>query len=205
MSVIARVTTWSDGQTLTASALNGEFNNILNDYNGSITNANISATAAIAYSKLSLTGSIVNADLAGSISASKITNTAVTLSDSQTISGNNSYTGKSTFAQVVQTVTSLSPAGAGTATLNLALGNVFTITVPAGNITIALSNAQTGQFFLVRFINDSSVRTLTWFTTIKWPGGSAPALTGSSKIDTFGFQITGSNTYDGFIVGQNLS
>lgn len=52
MSVISRVTTWSDGQVLTASALNGEFNNILNNYNGDITNANISASAAIATSKI---------------------------------------------------------------------------------------------------------------------------------------------------------
>jgi hypothetical protein len=61
MSVISRITTWSDGQTLTASALNGEFNNILSDYNGSITNANISAGAAIAVSKIAtgLSGSLV--------------------------------------------------------------------------------------------------------------------------------------------------
>lgn len=52
MSVISRITTWSDGQTLTASALNSEFNNILSDYNGGITNANISPSAAIAASKI---------------------------------------------------------------------------------------------------------------------------------------------------------
>lgn len=57
MSTISRVTTWSDNQTLTASALNGEFNNILNDYNGSVTNANISASAGIAESKLTFSGS----------------------------------------------------------------------------------------------------------------------------------------------------
>lgn len=55
MSTIARVTTWSDGQALTAAALNGEFNNIVNDYNGSITNANLSASANIAFSKLDST------------------------------------------------------------------------------------------------------------------------------------------------------
>lgn len=33
MSQIARITTWSSGQTLTASALNGEFNNIVNAWN----------------------------------------------------------------------------------------------------------------------------------------------------------------------------
>lgn len=38
----------------------------------SIVNADISASAAIAYSKLTLTGAILNADLAGSIAASKL-------------------------------------------------------------------------------------------------------------------------------------
>ncbi|SRR6266702_4268968 len=57
MAVISRLTTWSDGQTLTASALNGEFNNILNDYNGGVTNANISGSAGIAESKLTFSGS----------------------------------------------------------------------------------------------------------------------------------------------------
>jgi hypothetical protein len=52
MAIISRSTTWSDGQTLTASALNGEFNVIQNDYNGNITNANIAASAGITDSKL---------------------------------------------------------------------------------------------------------------------------------------------------------
>lgn len=116
------------------------------------------------------------------------------------------YTARNTFAQVVQTNTAYSPAGAGTATLDLSLGNLFTVTVPAGNITMALSNGVAGQCFLVRFINDTSIRTITWFTTIKWPGGSAPALSGTSgHVDTFGFIITGTNTYDGYIVGEALS
>jgi hypothetical protein len=52
MSTLTRITTWSSGDTLTASALNGEFNNIINDYNGSISNANIASNAAISASKL---------------------------------------------------------------------------------------------------------------------------------------------------------
>ncbi len=39
---------------------------------GTIVNADINASAAIAYSKLALTGAILNADLAGSIAASKL-------------------------------------------------------------------------------------------------------------------------------------
>ena len=50
MATISRQTTWNSGDTLTASDLNGEFNNIVNDYNGGITNANIGSSAAIAVS-----------------------------------------------------------------------------------------------------------------------------------------------------------
>lgn len=103
----------------------------------------------------------------------------------------------------IQTYT---PAGAGTATLDLSKGNIHHITMPAGNITIALSNGTAGQVFIIRILQDGSgSRTVTWFTTIKWAGGLAPTLTTTaSKADTFGFEITGSNTYDGFIVGQSI-
>lgn len=98
------------------------------------------------------------------------------------------------------------PAGAGTATLDLALGNHHRITLPAGNITIALTHATTGQKFLVDITQDSvGSRTVTWFTTIKWAGGVAPTLTTTAnKRDTLGFTVTGSNTYDGYVVGQNI-
>ena len=48
-----------------------------------IANASIKASAGIVYSKLNLTGAVLDGDLAGSITPSKITNTAVTLSDTQ--------------------------------------------------------------------------------------------------------------------------
>lgn len=75
-----------------------------------------------------------------------------------------------------------------------------------GNRTLALSNASTGQCFVIRLTQDGTgSRTVTWFSTIKWPSGVAPTLTTTaSKIDVFGFICTGSGTYDGFIVGQNL-
>jgi hypothetical protein len=61
MAVVTRTTVWVDGNVLTASALNGEFNNLLNAL--ALTNSDIAGGAAIAYSKLNLTGSIVNADI----------------------------------------------------------------------------------------------------------------------------------------------
>ena len=47
-----------------------------------------------------------------------------------------------------------------------------------GNRTLALSNVQIGDKFLIRLQQDSSgSRTVTWFSHIKWAGGSAPTLT----------------------------
>lgn len=48
-------------------------------------------------------------------------------------------------------------------------------------------------------------RTVTWFTTIKWAGGSAPTLTTTAnKIDTVGILCTSAGNYQGYIVGQNI-
>lgn len=103
-------------------------------------------------------------------------------------------------------ITSYSPSGGGTATLTLQTGKLHFITMPAGNITIALSNESVGQGFVVRILQDGTgSRTVTWFTTIKWAGGSAPTLTTTgSKADTFLFIVTSAGNYDGYIVGQNV-
>lgn len=98
------------------------------------------------------------------------------------------------------------PSAAGTATLDLSLANEHRITMPAGNITIALSNDTNAQKFIVSITQDSSgSRTVTWFTTIKWAGGTPPTLTTTAnKRDTFGFIRTGSGTYDGVPIMQNV-
>ncbi len=106
------------------------------------------------------------------------------------------------------TISSYAPSGGGTATLDLGTGvkRLHRVTMPAGNITVAISNAQVGQPFFLDIIQDSSGnRTVTWFTTIKWQGGGAPTLsTGANKIDSFGFIVTSAGNYQGYIVGQDL-
>lgn len=98
------------------------------------------------------------------------------------------------------------PGVGATATLDCAADNRHSITMPAGNITIALSNITVGQVILVEITQDSGgSRTVTWFSTIRWAGGSAPTLTTTaSKRDVFGFICTGSGTYDGYVVGFNI-
>lgn len=130
--------------------------------------------------------------------------TAKTTNGNLTIAGNG--TGKVNTTAVFQTPQTYTPAGAATATLDLSTGNEHRITMPAGNITIAISNETNGQKFLVSILQDSGgSRTVTWFSTIKWAGGSAPTLTTTgNKRDVFGFIVTGTDTYDGFVVGQNI-
>lgn len=93
-----------------------------------------------------------------------------------------------------------------TVTFDLDTSNVFTVTL-GGNRTLALSNATTGQAFVVRLVQDGTgSRTVSWFSTIKWPGGTAPTLsTTGGRVDVFGFICTSSGQYDGFIVGQDLN
>ena len=75
-----------------------------------------------------------------------------------------------------------------------------------GNRTLAISNETAGQCFIIKLIQDGTgSRTVTWFSTIKWAGGTAPTLTTTAdKADTFGFLCTGTDTYDGFVIGQNI-
>lgn len=98
------------------------------------------------------------------------------------------------------------PAAAGTATLNLGVSNEQRITMPAGNITIALTNDTATKRFVISITQDAvGSRTVTWFATIKWAGGVVPVLTtAASKRDVFGFIRTGTATYDGFVVGNNI-
>jgi hypothetical protein len=46
---------------------------------------------------------------------------------------------------------------------------------------------------------------VTWWSGIKWPGGTVPTLTATaSKADIFTFIKTGAGAYYGFAAGQNL-
>lgn len=196
MSTISRQTTWNTGDTLTAAALEAEFNNIVNDYNGGITNANISASAAIAASKLDST-------LLTTTNTQTVTNKTFT---SPVINTPTASNGTYTKPKLVQPYTDIVTAtDVATVTFDLSTGHIQQVTL-GGNRTLALSNEQVGQAFALRIVQDATgSRTVTWFSTIRWAGGTAPTLTTTaSKADWFGFIVTGIGTYDGFIIGMNV-
>jgi hypothetical protein len=98
-----------------------------------------------------------------------------------------------------------SNADGSTVTFDLNAANTHTVTL-GGNRALALSNVDVGQKFIIRLVQDGTgTRTVTWFSTIKWPGGLVPTLTTTGgKTDVFGFICTATNQYDGYVIGYNL-
>lgn len=121
-----------------------------------------------------------------------------------TLAGVKTFSGAVTFSAATKSAVKADTDGA-TITFDLDVANIHTVTL-GGNRTLAISNEDAGQVFILRLLQDGTgSRTVTWFSTIKWAGGSAPTLTTTAgKADVFGFLVTGTDAYDGFIVGQNI-
>lgn len=94
-----------------------------------------------------------------------------------------------------------------TITLNLSEPEECYSVELGGNRTLALINASVGQEFTVRLKQDATgSRTVTWWDTINWPGGSAPVLTPTAdRADYFRFKCIAINTYDNILQTLNLT
>jgi len=100
--------------------------------------------------------------------------------------------------------------GTGTVTLDMTNGNVFQHTASGGNVTFAFSNPPTtgkAGSLTLKWIQDSSDRTITWPGAVDWAGGSAPSVTsGSGKVDMYTFlTVDAGTTWYGFQAGADLS
>ena len=99
--------------------------------------------------------------------------------------------------------------GSGSTTLDLSTGNVFQHTASGGNVTFVFSNppgSGNGGSFTLKWIQDSSNRTITWPASVDWAGGSAPSVTsGSAKVDIYTFfTVDGGTIWYGFQAGADL-
>jgi len=92
-----------------------------------------------------------------------------------------------------------------TITFDLDTSHFFTVTL-GGNRALAVAHAKSNEAFVIRLVQDSSGnRTVTWWSGIRWPGGTAPTLTTTpNAVDAFGFICTGENSYDGYFLGFDL-
>jgi hypothetical protein len=89
-------------------------------------------------------------------------------------------------------------------TLALTNGTVQIITL-TDNATITMPTAAAGKSFILFLKQDGTgSRTVTW-STVKWPGGTAPTITSTaSKQDIYSFFSDGTNWY-GITVAQNYT
>lgn len=117
-------------------------------------------------------------------------NLAAAITD-ETGTGKLVFASKPTFIGTVQTIAAL-----GALAIDGSTGSYFTKTIATGS-TFTQSNFSTGQMFVVKV---SGAFTITWFSGITWltSGATAPAQT---ALTSYGFVCTGSNTFDGYLVG----
>jgi hypothetical protein len=155
-------------------------------------------------SSVALAGSPTTTTQTGSDSSTKIATTAF-VAACTTISASNITTGTLPAAQLPAGTLQTATDGA---TITFALSSNLNDkwqTTLGGNRTLALSGGFTGQVFTLLINQDATgTRTVTWFSTIRWAGGTAPTLTTTaSKSDLFVFECIGSGSYLGSVAGQN--
>lgn len=89
--------------------------------------------------------------------------------------------------------------------INLNSGNYFTKTI-SGAATLTVSNVAssgTANSFILDLTNGGSA-TITWFSGVKWAGGSAPTLTSAGR-DVLGFFThDGGTTWTGLVLGKDV-
>ena len=83
-----------------------------------------------------------------------------------------------------------------TQTIALASGTVLSYTL-TGNCTFTMPTATSGTSFIVRLIQDATGSRTATFTSVKWPGGTAPTITttASTGVDIISFVCIASVWY----------
>lgn len=125
---------------------------------------------------------------------------ALTSLATKATSASPAFTGTASFVSMKETKVAM-----GAASIDLATGALFTKTI-SGAITLTVANVPaTGSVasFMLDLTNGGSA-TITWWSGIKWPGGTAPTLTASGR-DTLGFFThDGGTTWTGLILGKDI-
>lgn len=114
-----------------------------------------------------------------------------------------SFTGTATFQGVRETFIT---ANTGTAyTVANTAGSILNLTLTGNCVFTYPTPASGGQFTLMLAQDATGGRTVTWPTSVRWPGGTAPTITGTAaRTDVVSF-ISDGTYWLGFVGGQNFN
>ena len=110
MATITRTYDFADGTTAEADQVDKEFDTIYNDYNGGISNDNISASAAIAISKI-VTATLATLTGTETLTNKRITKREVTIASSATPTPNSDITDIYTITALAENTVVAAPTG----------------------------------------------------------------------------------------------
>jgi hypothetical protein len=134
---------------------------------------------------------------------------------------NNAYAGKSSFGKVTAPTYTVEVEGVGHAfnhfeksvalgagvAIDVNSGSVFTKTI-TGSTTFTISNTPASGVvasFILELTNPSTNLTGTWWNAVKWAGNVTPTLTTTGKDVLAFYTIDGGATWNGFVLGLNIS
>jgi len=108
-----------------------------------------------------------------------------------------------TVTSYVESVVAIGNSGT-TQTLSLTNGTVQTVTL-TGNCTFTMPTATAGKSFILILVQDGTGSRTATFTSVKFPGGTAPTITTTATTgrDTITFFADGTNWYGAAV--QNFS
>jgi hypothetical protein len=187
------------GTTLTTTATTPSgTNNVTVQFLGDVVDFGEPSDNSVTSTKI-VDGTIVNADINASaaIAGSKLAN-PLDLEDG--------VLQRPELKDYSETVNAIGSTGGGTQDIDLTLGNVVTATVDTSANTFTFSNppasGKAGSFTLI--LTNGGSQTVNWPAAVDWAGGTAPTLT-TAGVDVLTFTtVDGGTIWYGFAAGLDM-
>jgi hypothetical protein len=184
----------------TGSTLQTNINNLSNTY---ATITNVALTGSTLATNIASTGSTLQTNI-NNLSNTYATITNVALTGSTLDTKINNVSGYAAPKDIGTTINISS----NTISLDLSAFSYFLVNLNSNITTANFNNPKAAPEvtnFVLQLSGDGTIRSVTWPTSLRWPGSAAPTITtGPNKVDTYSiFSYDGGLSYYGFPAGYN--